>query len=106
MNASLYEFLISAAGNILLFALVFGMSATVDVRSMVKQITNVTAISIGIGCHFFFLPLLGFVVVKCFGLSQPTGLTLLVITSSPGGSYSNWYVNYCVSKSFSPPFSA
>lgn len=92
MNAVLYEWLIALAGNVLLFALVFGMSATVDVRSMVKQLTNVTAIMIGIGSQFFILPLLGFLVVKCFGLSQPTGLTLLVVTSSPGGSYSNWYV--------------
>lgn len=85
-----YDALISAAGNILLYALVFGMSATVDVQCMVKQMCNVKAICTGILCQFFLLPLLGFVVVKCFGFSQGTGLTLLVVTSSPGGSYSNW----------------
>jgi len=81
---------IAIAGNVLLFALVFGMSGTTDVRCIFKQMRNVKALLTGIFCQFIVLPFLGFVVVKSFGLSHAIGLTLLVVTSSPGGSYSNW----------------
>merc|ERR1712071_299829 len=37
------------------------------------------------------LPFLGFAVVKALDLSTAEGITLLVVTSSPGGSYSNWW---------------
>ena len=33
----------------------------------------------------------GFCVVKIFDLGEVYGVTLLVVTSSPGGSYSNWW---------------
>lgn len=83
--------LVNVVGNILLFALVFGMSATVDVNHLQTQVKNVKAISTGLAFQFIVLPFLGFLVVKTFDLSHPTGLTLLVVTSSPGGSYSNWW---------------
>jgi len=41
--------------------------------------------------QFVFLPFLGFLVVTILRLEAPLGITLLVITSSPGGSYSNWW---------------
>jgi predicted Na+-dependent transporter len=44
----------------------------------------------GITLQFIILPFLGFVVVKVLQLDAPMGITLLVVTSSPGGSYSNW----------------
>ena len=84
--------LISLAGNFLLFTLVFGMSATVDISCMKQQITNYRAILTGMFCQFIVLPLLGFMVVRTIGLDHGMGITLLVVTSSPGGSYSNWYV--------------
>jgi len=58
---------------------------------MRQQITNVKAISTGIVCQFLLLPFLGFLVVKILDLPEALGLTLLVVTSSPGGSYSNWW---------------
>jgi predicted Na+-dependent transporter len=70
------------------------MSATVDTKSVKKQLTNKTALSTGIFLQFAVLPCIGFVVVKIFKLSKSTGIILLVVTSSPGGSYSNWYVNF------------
>jgi predicted Na+-dependent transporter len=36
------------------------------------------------------LPMLGFLVVNTLNLDTGIGITLLVVTSSPGGSYSNW----------------
>ena len=78
------------AGNTLLFFLVFGMSATVDIHMLVAQLRNAKAIFMGVFLQFIILPLCGFLVVKFFELEQSVGITLLVVTSSPGGSYSNW----------------
>lgn len=78
------------AGNTLLFFLVFGMSATVDIHMLVAQLRNAKAIFMGVFLQFIILPLCGFLVVKFFELEQSAGITLLVVTSSPGGSYSNW----------------
>ena len=82
--------LLALTGNILLFALVFGMSATVDMKCMKEQVNNRKAILAGILCQFVVLPLLGFIVVNVLDLEHDMGITLLVVTSSPGGSYSNW----------------
>lgn len=79
------------AGNVLLFCLVFGMSATVDMKCIVTQLHNYKAIMTGIFVQFLVLPLLGFLVVKILKLPAAQGITLLVVTSSPGGSYSNWW---------------
>jgi predicted Na+-dependent transporter len=87
--------IIALSGNVLLFALVFGMSATVDVSCMKTQIRNYRAILTGMLCQFIVLPFLGFLVVRMLQLNESMGITLLVVTSSPGGSYSNW----CVSSS-------
>ena len=83
--------LASIGSSILLFFLVFGMSATVDMKHMKRQIRNRNALLTGISLQFIILPLLGFAVVKLMRMSAPMGITLLVVTSSPGGSYSNWY---------------
>lgn len=83
--------LFALTGNVLLFALVFGMSATVDVKCMKAQMNNRKAIMAGIFCQFIVLPLLGFLVVNMLDLDHDMGITLLVVTSSPGGSYSNWW---------------
>jgi predicted Na+-dependent transporter len=76
--------------SLLLFVLVFGMSATVDVESLTSQIKNGRAIGTGLALQFILLPAIGFSTVKLFQLEHATGIILLVITSSPGGSYSNW----------------
>ena len=75
--------------HVLLFFLVFGMSATVDIPRMKKQMRNRSALLIGIALQFLILPFVGFVIVYLLNLSAPLGITLLVVTSSPGGSYSN-----------------
>jgi predicted Na+-dependent transporter len=80
-------------GNVLLFFLVFGMSATVDVSSLKAQLKNGKAIATGIFLQFVIMPVLGFMMVRLLNLNDTLGITLLVVTSSPGGSYSNWYVS-------------
>ena len=81
---------IEVLGNALLFTLVFAMSATVDIDCMKEQLRNKKAILLGVFCQFFLLPILGFATVNLLNLSAPIGITLLVVTSSPGGSYSSW----------------
>lgn len=76
--------------SVLLYFLVFGMSATVEVKSLKKAIRNRNALLTGISLQFVVLPFLGFCVVKVLDMDAPMGIALLVITSSPGGSYSNW----------------
>ena len=50
---------------------------------------NRTALLIGIGLQFVILPFVGFCIVKILNMDAAVGITLLVVTSSPGGSYSN-----------------
>lgn len=67
------------------------MSATVEVSHLRKQLRNRNALLTGIFLQFVVLPFLGFAVVKALNMSSAMGITLLVVTSSPGGSYSNWW---------------
>jgi len=83
--------LVEIGSGILLFFLVFGMSATVELKKIRHQVGNIRALLIGVCMQFVVLPFLGFLSVVVFDLPAPVGITLLVITSSPGGSYSNWW---------------
>jgi len=79
---------------VLLFLLIFGMSATVDMRNLLRQLKNKFAIGTGVAMQFLVMPFLGFVAVtalKKHGFESHMGLTLLIVTASPGGSYSNWW---------------
>jgi predicted Na+-dependent transporter len=91
MGLDVHVDFIEVAGSVLLFFLVFGMSATVDIGCLLAQIKNRKAILTALFLQFVVLPFLGFVVVKSLSMSPAMGITLLVITSSPGGSYSNWW---------------
>jgi predicted Na+-dependent transporter len=80
--------------NVLLFFLIFGLSATVEVRNLRHQLTNKFAIFTGVAMQFVIMPFLGFcavVMLKDTGFTEAMGITLLVVTASPGGSYSNWW---------------
>lgn len=91
------SWLAELGSSVLLFCLVFGMSATVDTKQLMKQLRNRNALLTGITLQFVILPFLGFIVVSILQLEPALGITLLVVTSSPGGSYSNWCVYYPVS---------
>jgi predicted Na+-dependent transporter len=83
--------IIEIVGSVLLFFLVLGMSATVDIGCLSAQIKNRKAIVSAMFLQFVVLPFLGFVSVKVLNMNPAMGITLLVVTSSPGGSYSNWW---------------
>lgn len=85
---------IEIVSHFLLFLLIFGMSGTVNTRSLRKQIGNKYAITIGLVMQFLVMPFLGFCAVMALqleGLTMPMGITLLMVTASPGGSYSNFW---------------
>ena len=77
--------------NLLLFLLVMGLASTVSIKDMKAQLKNCKAIVLGLFCQFFLLPFIGWAVIEMFSLPVPVGITLLVVVSSPGGSYSNWW---------------
>mmetsp|Transcript_8199 Transcript_8199/g.22745 ORF Transcript_8199/g.22745 Transcript_8199/m.22745 type:complete len:627 (+) Transcript_8199:293-2173(+) len=85
----------TALSYIFLFFLIFGLSATVEIKNLKKQLGNRFAIGTGVVMQFLFMPLLGFLSVLALksqpGWTQAMGVSLLVVTSSPGGSYSNWW---------------
>ena len=59
---------------------------------MLAQMKNAKAILMGVFLQFVIMPLCGFLVVRFMQFDRATGISILVVTSSPGGSYSNWYV--------------
>ena len=80
----------SVTGSLLLiplFFLVFGLSATVDVRAAWRERERYKrGVVCGLCCQFVLLPFIGFCVVKAFDLGELVGVTLLVVTSSPAGA--------------------
>ena len=85
------ELALEVLSGVLLFLLVFCMSATCDIDCLKAQLQNAKAIGLGLFLQFIVMPFCGYAVVRTLYLDHATGLILLVVTSSPGGSYSNWY---------------
>lgn len=75
---------IEILGSLLLFGLVFGMSATVDIHALQAQLHNSKALMTGLFLQFGCMPFLGFLVVRILRLRYEVGIVLLVLTSSPG----------------------
>jgi len=93
-ESSTVKLLSEIGTNVLLFLLIFGMSATVDMANLRRQLNNKQAILIGVGMQFIIMPCLGFLAVyflQPYGLTTAMGVSLLIVTASPGGSYSNWW---------------
>ena len=91
-----------AVSYVLLFLLIFGLAGTVDHAEFWKQFKEKRALALGFFGQFVMLPFLGFCAVKAFDLASLTSgpgdanrgieaVILLLTTSSPGGSYSNWW---------------
>mmetsp|Transcript_7818 Transcript_7818/g.12915 ORF Transcript_7818/g.12915 Transcript_7818/m.12915 type:complete len:541 (+) Transcript_7818:207-1829(+) len=89
-----FNILSQTISSALLFLLIFGMSATVEVKHLREQVHNKFAILTGVATQFLIMPLLGYLsilVLSDHGLTEPMGISLLIVTASPGGSYSNWW---------------
>lgn len=77
--------------NVLLFMLFLGLAATVDVREFRGKFKAPRAIIAGMCCQFGIVPALGYLSTQLFRLDAVLGVTLLILCSSPGGTYSNWW---------------
>mmetsp|Transcript_93572 Transcript_93572/g.195074 ORF Transcript_93572/g.195074 Transcript_93572/m.195074 type:complete len:399 (+) Transcript_93572:341-1537(+) len=76
---------------ILLFLLIMGLAGTVDIATLKAQFHRRMGILCGLVCQFFMMPLVGFTVVSIANPSRHIGLTILILCSSSGGAYSNWW---------------
>ena len=76
----------------LLFILVGAFAAAVkyDFQPQ-KRKRIVRGMAVAMFLQFIILPLIGFCVIKMFALDRVSGIMLQVLTSSPGGAYSNWW---------------
>ena len=81
--------------QVFLFVMTLGLSATVEVKHLRQRLSNTYAIGCGVGLQYLVMPLAGLLAVLLLRNSKDftpaMGLTLLVLTSSPGGSYSTWW---------------
>ena len=84
--------LLPVASNTLLFALVFALATTVDTTSAAQR-SHKLARGVGAAmlCQFVVLPFIGFLTVRAYQLDRIEGVMLMVVVSSPGGAYSNWW---------------
>lgn len=71
------------------------MSSTIPYTTLIHRLTHKKALFTGLFIQSFMMPLLGFlsVIITSLFMTVPYGIsmTLIIITSSPGGSYSNWF---------------
>ena len=82
----------------LLFLLICGLSASVNASKFFYTIRYNRGVIIGLACQFILMPFLGFIAVMVFigRGNTPVGMTLLVVTSSPGGGFSKCVlISYC-----------
>ena len=86
---------VSALAQALVFQVVLCLAATLDFsrlpsdRHSGKQL--LAGVTTAAACQFFLQPLLAFFSVKLFSLDQHVGTILLIITSCPGGTNSNYF---------------
>ena len=89
MEEQWFQTLAQILSNVLLFFLVFGMSATVKIDQLQKQLNNKFAIFVGLAMQFIVMPLLGYLSVLLLmgngGLTHSMAISLLIVTASPGG---------------------
>merc|ERR1712187_595642 len=47
--------------------------------------------AVGVSCQFIVLPFCGFCIARWLNLEHLYGMALMVMMTSPGGSFSNWW---------------
>jgi len=75
----------------LLFLLKVTIAASVDMGAFMARLDRKGGMSIGVTCQFIILPFCGFCIAKALDLEPLYGMALMVIMTSPGGSFSNWW---------------
>lgn len=77
-------------GCVLIFILKCSMPAILETSDVSDACRKVRPITMGIFCQFIIMPLSGAFCARCLRLSSVQGIALLIATSCPGGSFSNW----------------
>lgn len=79
--------------QVILFLLFLGLAATVSLKRFRATLTSPhsrRALALGAICQFVLLPVVGLAAVKTWRLDPINGSMLLLVTSSPGGAFSNF----------------
>mmetsp|Transcript_46730 Transcript_46730/g.77348 ORF Transcript_46730/g.77348 Transcript_46730/m.77348 type:complete len:354 (+) Transcript_46730:112-1173(+) len=81
--------------SIMLFLLIAGMAGSIDPLHIRSRFTRIRGIAMGLICQFIILPLLGLFAASVFPLDVEVAVTLLIVTTSPGGGFSGWWCSLC-----------
>ncbi|KAL1507603.1 hypothetical protein AB1Y20_007222 [Prymnesium parvum] len=84
-----------ASSQVLLFLLICGMAASCDTTLLRKAFKRRSGILAGLGCQFVLLPALGCLALSLFPQDASAAVTLLVVTTSPGGGFSGLWCFLC-----------
>ena len=79
---------------VFLFFLFLGLAANISIKNFKNKFiikNERKRLLTGLLCQFIVMPFFGYVSVKLTGVDSTLGMTLLIITSSPGGAFSNWW---------------
>ena len=76
-------------GLVLLFFLLVGMAASVDITLFTQLLRKPLPIGVGLVCQVLVLPALAYAAVSAFGYSTVVSTALLTTCMTPGGAYSN-----------------
>lgn len=77
--------------QVLLFLLKVCIAASVDTEALCARFDRKGGILVGVACQFIILPFCGYGVANLLQMEPHYGMALMVIMTSPGGSYSNWW---------------
>lgn len=78
---------------VLVFALMLGLGATVQLSDLRRLRHAWKAPMVGVACQFGVMPLAAFLLALALGVSDGVGLSMVVIGCSPGGSTSNLFTH-------------
>jgi len=90
MTMTTHEYLVLLSAS-LLFLLKVSIAASVDMAAFIARLDRKGGMCIGVICQFIILPFCGFCIAKLLELEPVYGMALMVIMTSPGGSFSNWW---------------
>lgn len=80
----------SVTSYALLFALKVSLAASLDTSEFGKRLYRKWPILFGVACQFVVSPACGALIAWLLGIGFMPGVVLLVVTSCPGGCFSNW----------------
>lgn len=74
-----------------LFVVMLGMGLSLVLADFARVLRHPRAAAVGICCQMLLLPLVGYLLVRAFGLESALGVGLIALALSPGGVTSNMY---------------